>query len=136
MTTGSCSCNHIRYTTTHPPTKLVNCHCTTCRKQSGAPYQTWAHFNVSQVTWLTSPPTTRSSSTIATRGFCPKCGSSLTMAYKSMPELIGIPAGTIDPGSDGEDIPRPDCHIFLSEKAGWFEVPGDGLERFEGHFMG
>ena len=58
------------------------------------------------------------------------------MAYKSVPELIGIPAGTIDPGSDGGDIPRPDCHIFLGEKAGWFEVPGDGLERFEGHFMG
>lgn len=58
------------------------------------------------------------------------------MAYKNMPELIGIPAGTIDPGSDGEEIPRPDCHIFLEEKAGWFEVPGDGLERFERHFMG
>lgn len=57
------------------------------------------------------------------------------MAYDSMPGLVGVPAGTIDLGSE-EGVPRPDCHIFLGEKAGWFEVPEDGLERFEGHFMG
>lgn len=56
------------------------------------------------------------------------------MVYHDMPEVICIPAGTIDPGVDG--VLRPDCHIFLKEKAGWFEVPDDGVERFEGHFMG
>ena len=63
------------------------------------------------------------------------------MAYRAFPDLLGIAAGTIDwpedgGGGDGWGIVRPSCHIFLREKAGWFEVPVDGLERYEGHFFG
>lgn len=57
------------------------------------------------------------------------------MQYLSEPEMIGIPAGTIDEGSLGEGVGerlRPECHIFLKEKASWFVVPEDGLERWEG----
>lgn len=61
------------------------------------------------------------------------------MAYRAFPDLLGIAAGTIDwpeHGGGGWGVARPSCHIFLREKAGWFEVPGDGLERYEGHFFG
>ena len=142
MTTGSCSCRHIRYTITIPPYKLVNCHCTECRKLSGAPYQTFAHFQASHIKWTTEPPTPRSSSPAAVRSFCPRCGSSISMAYRAFPDLLGITAGTIDWPEDGGDdgygwgVVRPSCHIFLKEKAGWFGVPEDGLERYEGHFFG
>lgn len=145
MPTGSCACRFIRYTTSHAPSQLVNCHCVECRKQSGGPYQTWAHFHPSQVTYIADSPEYRSSSAIATRSFCPRCGSSLSMAYTAFPDVVGIAAGTLDSGTvNGEsngnkgnkgEIPGPGLHIFLKEKADWFEVPQDGLERFEEHFL-
>lgn len=140
MPTGSCSCRFIRYTTSDLPSRLVNCHCVECRKQSGGPYQTWAHFHPSQVTYLADPPETRSSSAIAVRSFCPRCGSSLSMAYTAFPDVVAIAAGTLDSldssGDDGsKEIPKPGLHIFLKEKADWFEVPNDGLERYEAHFL-
>lgn len=139
MPTGSCSCRFIRYTTSDLPSRLVNCHCVECRKQSGGPYQTWAHFPPSQVTYLADPPTTRSSSAIAVRSFCPRCGSSLSMAYTAFPDEVAIAAGTLDSldssGDGPREIPKPGLHIFLKEKADWFEVPNDGLERYETHFL-
>lgn len=68
------------------------------------------------------------------------------MVYNDAPDVIGIAAGTIDSwgesgsGSGNEggrgEVPGPRAHIFLREKAGWFVVPEDGLERFEGHMPG
>jgi hypothetical protein len=54
------------------------------------------------------------------------------MQYDSEPENIGIPAGTINDGSVKGTLPRPEHHIFLREKASWFEVPDDGLVRWDG----
>lgn len=70
------------------------------------------------------------------------------MAYTSFPDVVGIAAGTLDnldsdpvngqsngnKASKGE-IPGPGLHIFLKEKADWFEVPQDGLDRFKEHFL-
>lgn len=70
------------------------------------------------------------------------------MAYTAFPDVVGIAAGTLDNldtktvveqsngnnGGKGE-IPGPGLHIFLKEKADWFEVPQDGLDRFEAHFL-
>ena len=73
------------------------------------------------------------------------------MAYTAFPDVVGIAAGTLDNansehvngqgnGNEGEingaekgkgEIPGPGLHIFLKEKADWFEVPQDGLDRFE-----
>ena len=39
-----------------------------------------------------------------------------------------IPAGTVDQG----EVPASDGHIFVGEKAAWYELPEDGLERCEG----
>lgn len=67
----------------------------------------------------------------------------MSMQYDSEPGMIGIPAGTIDeesleersPGETGKgkgERLRPECHIFLREKASWFVVPDDGLGRHDG----
>ncbi|PLB43222.1 hypothetical protein P170DRAFT_441677 [Aspergillus steynii IBT 23096] len=136
--TGSCACHHIQYTTSTLPLILNNCHCTTCRKQSGAAYQTWAIFPSSSIVFMHGEADllVRRSSTFATRTACSRCGSSISMRYDFNPEGVGIAAGTIDSSSGSEVVPRPARHIYLKEKAGWFEVPEDGAERWEGHFDG
>jgi hypothetical protein len=43
---------------------------------------------------------------------------------------IAIAAGTLDEGK--AQIPLPSHHIFISEKASWFELPkGDGAKRWD-----
>ncbi|OOO05990.1 glutathione-dependent formaldehyde-activating GFA [Aspergillus oryzae] len=126
--TGTCACEHITYTASVLPTKLTNCHCTTCRKQSGGPYQTWALFSATSITWTHEEPTQRRSSDFATRGFCPRCGSSISMVYDLEPGGLYIAAGTID--DLDRVVPKPCAHFFVKEKAAWFQLPNDGFVRF------
>ncbi|KAJ5562797.1 hypothetical protein N7461_001558 [Penicillium sp. DV-2018c] len=129
MASGSCACQYIRYTTSKPPTCVVNCHCTTCRKQAGAPYQSWAFFASDDIRWNVKP-TERRATDAATRSFCPRCGSTLSMTLDRDLKSIGIAAGTLDDGLT--PIPLPSHHIFLSEKASWYELPeDDGAQRWD-----
>ena len=52
------------------------------------------------------------------------------MQYKLQPDKISITAGSIDGESVKGVLVKPSEHIFLGEKAGWFEIPDDGLERY------
>lgn len=48
---------------------------------------------------------------------------------KDLPS-VGIAAGTVD-DEDASQVPPPTCHIFVKEKAAWFDIPNDGAERFQ-----
>ena len=88
------------------------------------------------------------------------------MIYHCQPEQIEVPAATIDEEGNltvpkesedgkvegeeeenserevnddqqrGVDIPKPEAHIFLKEKAQWEVLGEDGIERFEGFSPG
>lgn len=51
------------------------------------------------------------------------------MKVYSMPDAEGVAAGTLDDVKGR--IPSPSAHIFLAEKASWYELPDDGAERWE-----
>jgi hypothetical protein len=55
------------------------------------------------------------------------------MYYDHQPDCIGLAAGTIDEKSVKGQLPKTDHHIFLDEKAGWYDLPDDGLGRFARH---
>jgi hypothetical protein len=125
---GSCACGKIKYTGSAMPTSMTNCHCRQCQKLAGAPYLTWAAVERTSLTWNT-PPKPLKLSAIAERTFCHSCGSSMTMQYYFQPQRLSIAAGTIDRSTT--PLPRPREHIFLTDKASWFKLPDDGLDRFE-----
>lgn len=131
MASGSCACRYIRYTTTSPPTDngFSNCHCIECRKQSGAPYQAWLDFPTDSIKWNVEPTIWRSSET-ASRTFCPRCGSTMTMVLDKDPSSTGVAAGTLDVNSE-HLVPRAGKHIFYKERAGWFVAPDDGSKKFD-----
>ncbi len=58
------------------------------------------------------------------RHFCSKCGSPLFKHFPEPPTLMTVRAGTLDsdPGV------RPSGHIWVSEKAPWYEI-ADGLPQ-------
>ena len=54
------------------------------------------------------------------------------MMYKFQSERVYLTAGSIGEKSVKGVLVKPMEHIFLGEKAAWFEVPDDGLRRHEG----
>ncbi|TVY60784.1 hypothetical protein LSUE1_G008303 [Lachnellula suecica] len=130
--TGGCYCGGVTYTSTALPSHFTNCHCTTCRKLSGAPYLTFGEFPTTSITFQSSSSLKKKSySDIAERMHCSECGSQISMQYHCEPEVISIAAGSIDEGSVKGKLPKVDQNIFVGQKAGWFELPEDGVRSTE-----
>ena len=55
------------------------------------------------------------------------------MKYHARPDGTSVAMGSVDDGSVKGDFIKPKEHIFLGEKARWWEISEhDGLERHEG----
>lgn len=132
---GGCKCGAVSYTSTTLPTEMGNCHCLTCRKLAGAPFLTFADFSKSSITWTSGPTSFKKTrySDYAERAHCSECGSPIYMTYDHLPDYIGIAAGTIDEGTVNGMLPKADHHIFLDEKAGWYDLPADETGRYANH---
>lgn len=54
------------------------------------------------------------------------------MKYHCRPDDTSVNMGSVDESSVVGDVGRPNEHIFLKQKARWWEVrPDDGLEHHE-----
>lgn len=115
---GGCLCGHIRYRATAAPVRGVICHCYMCRKHSGAPALAFVHFPRESFTWLGAEPTRYDSSLHAQRGFCPTCGSTLSMHEEVLVERVQICVGSLD----APERVRIDDHVWVQQRIDWFEV--------------
>ena len=122
--TGGCLCGAVRYRSSADPVRVVNCHCGTCRRTSGAAFMTFVHFPADAFAW-TAPPTWYRSSAAAARGFCATCGSTLSMREAVLPDRVQVSLGSLD----RPDLVRPDDHVWTSSQLPWLEVV-DNLPRF------
>lgn len=123
---GGCLCGAIRYRATAAPTRGVICHCSMCRRHSGAPALAFVHFPAHAFTWLNGEPTRFRSSQFAERGFCAKCGSTLSMHEEVLPDRVQVCVGTLDE----PDRVHIDDHVWTREQIAWFRI-ADDLPRFE-----
>jgi hypothetical protein len=122
---GGCLCGAVRYRATTPPLRGVICHCPVCRKHSGAPALAFVHFAARDFSWLRGEPTRYRSSEFAERGFCARCGSTLSMHEEVLSERVQIAVGSLDePGRV-----RIDDHVWTKDRIPWFDV-ADSLPRF------
>ena len=122
---GQCYCGATRFHAAKPPSVVTYCHCTDCRRVTGAPVAAFAAFDISAVTFS---PDARKFATITTgvkRGFCTDCGSPLTGQYDYLPDTIYISVGLID---QADDLP-PALHAHAGSKLHWLQIDDD-LERF------
>lgn len=126
MPEGGCHCGAVRYTMPEQVAHHALCHCTDCRRASGAPAVAWAMAPADQVT-VTGETTIYASSEHARRHFCPKCGTSLFYTNDAIfPGLIDVQSATLD---DPDAIPLGG-QIQTAERIGWMERLGD-LPSFE-----
>ncbi|KAK3082090.1 hypothetical protein LTS18_004679 [Coniosporium uncinatum] len=130
---GGCRCGNIRYEARGAPSGIAYCHCQACRKLSGAAFMMFADFPVEAVKITLGRPTSLRLSKFAERTYCDKCGSPISMAYGEEPTEIAVTMGSLEDDSltpeTWSEVRR--SHIFVREKAPWYEIPDDGLPRSE-----
>ena len=130
MPAGGCHCGAVRYEMTAEVAHHALCHCTDCRKASGAPATAWAMAAADQVT-ITGEPVTYASSEHGRRMFCGACGTSLFYTNEVVfPGMIDVQSATLD---DPDAIPLQ-AQIQTAERIGWMAHLGDlpAFERYPG----
>jgi hypothetical protein len=126
MTTfsGGCLCGRIRYTTEAAPAFTGICHCRSCQRATGSAFSTSIAFPKGSVTLSAEPASYRStadSGAPITRGFCPVCGSSVTVEAAAVPGMLLIAAGTLD---DTSTI-SPGAELFCASAQPWVKLDGE-----------
>lgn len=113
---GGCHCGAVRYEVSGTPHHVALCHCTDCRRASGAPMVAWAAFPDDKLRVTAGHPKTRNSSGESMRSFCGDCGTGLWFRNAgALPGLVDIQSATLDdPGA----LP-PQAHIQVAERIGW-----------------
>lgn len=120
---GGCRCGAVRYRVAGEPTATSHCHCSDCRRMTGAPTLAWAIFPEGQVEIVAGEPAVHKTSRGVEWGFCARCGSTLTYRRASRPGLYDVTTATLD---DPERFP-PQKEIWTGERLSWIrsnpEVP-------------
>lgn len=120
---GQCLCGAVEFEVIDPPTKIYQCHCSLCRKQSGAACNAafivrqdrlvW-HAGQALVSSYTKPSGFRSD-------FCSRCGSPVPNRVRDT-SYVWIPVGLLD-GSAPFEIAM---HLHVGSKAAWEPAPSGG----------
>ena len=125
MIQGGCFCGAIRYEADSIPFHETNCHCSICRRTSGAPFVTWFSVPKSSFKFTSGTPTYFRSTTKGSRTFCPDCGTSLTYELDDFPNEIDVTTCSLD----NPDLLPPKDHTQISSKLSWLTL-GDGLPAY------
>jgi hypothetical protein len=125
---GGCLCGGVRYEVSAPFRRANFCHCSRCRKHSGAAALAQGRVARSAFTLLQGRDllSTFTEAGHMAKVFCRLCGSSLFGGtWPDGPE-VSIRLGTVD----GDPGLRPSYHSFVGEVPPWDALPDDGLPRY------
>ena len=123
--TGRCYCGATTISATQAPQAVAYCHCTDCRRVTGAPVAAFAAFDEAVVTFSPDEGHKVVANPGVTRTFCSACGSPLTGRYAYLPGQVYIAIGLLDQASDL----APQLHAHESQRLPWLHIHDD-LERF------
>jgi hypothetical protein len=126
---GSCLCGGVRFEVTAPFLWANHCHCSRCRKHSGAfggtqgrvPRDGFRLVAGEELIRVFRPEGGR------VKAFCSVCGSSLFGGEWPEGDEVAIRLGSLD----GDPGIRPSFHNFVASRAAWEELPDDGLPRYD-----
>jgi hypothetical protein len=78
--TGGCACGRVRYTAQIENDEAYLCHCRMCQRATGSVSIAFKNVAKEAVRWEQEPDFYESSP-IARRGYCSRCGTSLTFEF-------------------------------------------------------
>ncbi|WP_223218402.1 GFA family protein [Rhizobium wenxiniae] len=123
--TGGCHCGDCCYEFKGDPPHSGYCHCDMCKKTTGGPFAVLVQTDRAALMWRGRAPSSYRSSPIATRGFCPRCGTPLYLHYDD-DSIIRLPVGSLD---RPERI-TPQGHYGVESRLPWADC-GQGLPEQE-----
>ncbi|MDJ0821008.1 MAG: GFA family protein [Paracoccaceae bacterium] len=118
--TGRCLCGDIRYEAKGPPLWTALCHCESCRRACSAPVVAWMGFAPEDVAWQ-GTRTFYQSSDVATRGFCPNCGTQMSFESTRWPGEVHLYAVS----RDDPQAYHPDLHCHYAQRLQWLGLSDD-----------
>jgi hypothetical protein len=121
MLAGSCLCGAVRYAVADEFGYAANCHCSVCRRQTGAAFKPFAGIEREKLR------ITAGGDMLLTFGGenahdvrCRRCGSYLYSVVREG-KFVHVAMGTL---ADAPTI-RPNKHMFVGSKAPWFTITDD-----------
>jgi hypothetical protein len=122
MIEGGCHCRAIRYSIPLATGHHLLCHCSDCRRHSGAPAVAWVSVPA-RLLKVEGKPKSYRSSEHGRRHFCPDCGTGLFYSTTENKEMVDVQSATLD----NPNAIRLHGQIQLAERLRWmkylFEVP-------------
>lgn len=117
--TGGCLCGALRYRIDGQPRgDVVHCHCTLCRRASGAVAVTWLTVARGDFAWVAGTPALYRGSAKGAREFCATCGTPVTFRHADYADEIDISVGSLD---RPEDAPAS-LHIWTGTRLPWLAL--------------
>lgn|SRR6185437_626882 len=125
---GGCACGAVRYRLESEPFDTGWCHCTICRRVSGAPALVFSTVPAGDFVLIRGAEAvgTIALTDFGRRRFCTRCGTPLTIEVDHQPETIDFSVSTLD----NPAAVAPGFHIFRASRVAWFET-ADDLPRHE-----
>jgi hypothetical protein len=115
---GGCACGSIRYTGAREPIAMINCHCVDCQLSSGAPFASGIVVMTADLE-ITGKPKTyavrASSGGLATRSFCPDCGTPLFTQSEANAHFTSIRFPSLDDSASF----KPMLDIYTASAQPW-----------------
>lgn len=128
---GKCLCGAVRYEVADEFVYAANCHCSNCRRTTGAAYKPFAGIEREKFRL------TEGENGLLIFGdasghdaHCGRCGSLLYSLVREA-AYVHVAMGTL---VDSPSI-RPTAHIFVGSKAEWFTITDD-LPQYSEHVSG
>jgi len=125
---GMCLCGAVRYDVADAFAYAMNCHCSNCRRTTGAAFKPIAGIERGKFSL------TRGADNLLIVGepdgndtHCKTCGSFLYSVVNGGAYIHVAMGGLVDDPSI-----RPSKHIFVGSKAPWYTITDD-LPQFEDH---
>jgi hypothetical protein len=125
MLKGGCYCGKIRYEATGLPFHETICHCSICRRTSGAPFVAWFSVRTAEFRFVFGSPKQFRSTPEGMRSFCGDCGTPLTFQRVDCMDEIDITTCSLD----DPEAAAPRDHTRASSRLKWVRV-GDDLPEY------
>lgn len=129
MLAGKCLCGAVEYAVADEFKYALNCHCSDCRRATGSAFKAFAGIERGKLA------VAKGKERVLIYGdananhdvHCKVCGSLLYSVVRDG-AFVHVTLGTL---VDDPTI-RPTAHIFVADKAPWFEITDD-LPQYDGY---
>jgi len=124
--TGGCLCGAVHYNFEGDPLWKCHCHCSMCRRLTGAGFATWVGFPAGAFSWTKGQPSFYRSSSEVEIGFCQNCSGTMTFhrVHEASAALGSLDHPEIVPAGSDDD------HVWVEDQIPWLKID-DNLPRYE-----